>query len=149
MAEGYQELISQRQQYESVITQIDNQISILLLQEIIDYLSSTILQYTLPTETKIDTGRYIIDINISPYKVVFLIRINPQSQLSKQKQLSDQVIDIINGGDGAKPPIKEKIRFSGLFRVRKNWEPMNQGFPEFFQTNLVSFFDSNQLQPKL
>ena len=76
MAEGYQELISQRQQYESVITQIDNQISILLLQEIIDYLSSTILQYTLPTETKIDTGRYIIDINISPYKVVFLIRIN-------------------------------------------------------------------------
>ena len=58
--------------------------SFLTSQEIIDYLSSTILQYTLPTETKIDTGRYIIDINISPYKVVFLIRINPQSQLSKQ-----------------------------------------------------------------
>ena len=153
----YQQLIAQRQQIETGISQIDSQITQVLLQEINDYLSNMGYSYSFVTQTKIQSSIFLIDIKVSAYEVNFLITLSnnlpqkPDKPIDSASKDGDAAADNptleVTGVEPKPTPTPaaggKGSRISSLFRQRKTWEPMNQSFDIFFPSNLSQYFVQN------
>ena len=151
----YQELIAQRQEIETGISQIDNQITQVLLQEINDYLSNMGYSYSFVTQTQIQSSIFLIDVKVSAYEVNFLITLSnnlprkPNKPIDSASKDGDAAADNPSFEVTRFPPNptptpavggKGRNRLSTLFRTRVVWKPMETTFDTFFQSNLTQYF---------
>ena len=140
----YQQLIAQRQQIESGISEIDSQITQVLSQEIYSYLNNNGYSYSEISQLKIQSSIFTIEFKISPYQVNFLITLaSNQSNPSPTLLPSDNVLVEIEKPKPTPTAGGKGSRISSLFRQRKTWEPMNQSFDIFFPSNLSQYFVQN------
>jgi hypothetical protein len=151
----YQELIAQRQEIETGISQIDNQITQVLLQEINDYLDNMGYSYQFIPQTKIQSSIFLIDVKVSAYEVNFLITLSnnlpqkPDKPIDAASKEGDAAADNPSQEVTKFPPNptptpavggKGRNRLNTLFRTRVVWKPMETTFDTFFQSNLTQYF---------
>jgi hypothetical protein len=166
----YQQLIAQRQQIETGISQIDNEIRAVLAQEMFFYLQEMGYQFFPVSQTMIQSSIFLIDVKISAYEVNFLITLSNSQSLPTKTGLPTETMytkfptasmstDMPKEGDAATdnptlevtrvepkptptPAVggKGRNRLSTLFRTRVVWKPMETSFDTFFQSNLTQYF---------
>ena len=149
----YQELIAQRQEIEAGISQIDNKITQVLLEEMFLYLQEMGYEFFPISQTMIRSSIFLIDIKVSAYEVNFLITLSNNLPRKPNKPIDSASKD---GDAAADNPSQEVTRFppnptpavggkgrnrlSTLFRTRVVWKPMETSFDTFFQSNLTQYF---------
>jgi hypothetical protein len=151
----YQQLIAQRQEIETGISQIDNDIIIVLLQEMIGYLQDMGYEFFPISQTMIQSSIFLIDIKVSAYEVNFLITLSnnlpkkPDKPIDSASKDGDAAADNPSQEVTKFPPNptptpavggKGRNRLSTLFRTRVVWKPMETSFDTFFQSNLTQYF---------
>jgi hypothetical protein len=151
----YQQLIAQRQEIEAGISQIDNDIRIVLLQEMIGYLQDMGYEFFPISQTMIQSSIFLIDIKVSAYEVNFLITLSnnlpkkPDKPIDSASKDGDAAADNPSQEVTKFPPNptptpavggKGRNRLSTLFRTRVVWKPMETSFDTFFQSNLTQYF---------
>ena len=165
----YQELIAQRQQIESGISQIDNEIRQVLSQEMFLYLQEMGYEFFPISQTMIRSSIFLIDVKVSAYEVNFLITLSNSQRVPTETSVTEFPTatirtQISQDGDTAVdnpsleltrfPPNptptpaaggKGRNRLSTLFRTRVVWKPMETTFESFFQSNLTQYFIGGRL----
>jgi hypothetical protein len=151
----YQELIAQRQEIETGISQIDNQITQVLLEEMFLYLQEMGYEFFPISQTMIRSSIFLIDIKVSAYEVNFLITLSnnlprkPNKPIDSASKDGDAAADNPSQEVTKFPPNptptpavggKGRNRLSTLFRTRVVWKPMETSFDSFFQSNLTQYF---------
>jgi hypothetical protein len=151
----YQELIAQRQEIELDISQIDNQITQVLSQEMFLYLQEMGYEFFPISQTMIRSSIFLIDVKVSAYEVNFLITLSnnlpkkPDKPIDSASKDGDAAADNptleVTGVEPKPTPTpavggKGRNRLSTLFRTRVVWKPMETSFDTFFQSNLTQYF---------
>ena len=151
----YQELIAQRQQIESGISEIDNEIRQVLSVEMFLYLQEMGYEFFPISQTMIRSSIFLIDVKVSAYEVNFLITLSnnlpqkPDKPIDAASKEGDAAADNPSQEVTKFPPNptptpavggKGRNRLSTLFRTRVVWKPMETSFDTFFQSNLTQYF---------